>query len=187
MLSSQQFERIQQLVQPITAIGAWLLPKVLTLLLTGVLALAALLFYAQQYWSWSYFWLIPLALFSLPLVLLGIWVLLLWDLAGLPEGLSLLKDSVVGVKGRISDSGNAKPEQKPVVERPAINLGKTRKLPSLLKELWGLVQGVDALRTLVTHVIFLANPVSWLLLVIAAATVSGYAFFAIVASLFYWF
>lgn len=179
MLSVQQFERIQQVIQPITAISQWLLPKVLTFLGGGVLSIAWLLFYALQFWSWHYVWLLPLALLAMPLIILAIWALLLKDLTDLPEALESLKSGVVGLKERVLTTDKTK------VLKASMSLSKTRQLPKLLKELFSLVQGVDAMRTVVTHVLFLVNPLSWLLFVLSCLAVLAYSFIAVVTALFF--
>jgi hypothetical protein len=178
MINTQQLERIQQLVQPITAISAWLLPKVAKWLALGVLSMAWLLFYYLQFWSWHYALLIPIVLLAMPLVILTIWTLLLMDVADLPEALASLKEGVVGLKERVS-------RDKTEALKTAMTLRKTRQLPKLLKELFGLVEGVDAMRTIVTHVLFLANPISWLLFVLSCLAVLGYGLVAVITALFF--
>ncbi len=178
MINTQQLERIQQLVQPITAISAWLLPKVTKCLAIGVLSMAWLVFYYLQFWSWHYAMLIPIVLLAMPLVILTIWTLLLLDVADLPEALASLKEGVVGLKERVSSD-------KTEALKTAMTLSKTRQLPKLLKELFGLLQGVDAMRTVVTHVFFLANPISWLLFVLSCLAVFGYGLVAVITALFF--
>jgi len=178
MINTQQLERIQQLVQPITAISAWLLPKVAKWLALGVLSMAWLLFYYLQFWSWHYALLIPIVLLAMPLVILTIWTLLLMDVADLPEALASLKDGVVGLKERVNSD-------KTEALKTAMTLRKTRQLPKLLKELFGLVEGVDAMRTIVSHVFFLANPISWLLFVLSCLAVLGYGLVAVITALFF--
>ena len=180
MINTQQFERIQQLVQPITAISAWLLPKVAKCLAVGVLSIAWLVFYGLQFWSWHYALLIPIVFLAIPLVILSIWTLLLMDVADLPEALLTLKDGVVGLKVRALGD-------KTELLKTAMTLSKTRQLPKLLKELFGLVQGVDALRAIVTHVFFLANPISWLLFVLSCLAVFSYGLVAVITMLFFLF
>jgi hypothetical protein len=176
VLSPRQYERIRQLVQPVSAIGAWLLPKALVLAAAGLLALTWLVFYLLQFWAWHYLWLLPLTLLSLPVLIIALWTLMLADLKALPEALADLY-SVVSDQKPHDKSGQAVKE---TVERP-----KVRQLPSLLKELWTLVQGVDALRTVVSHVIMLVNPVSWLVLGLSAALIGVYVFAALMSLLFY--
>ncbi len=178
MITAQQFERIQQLVQPITAISRWLLPKAVKFTVLGLSSLAWLMFYYLQFWSWHYLLLLPLAILAIPLVILVIWSLLLWDLTDLPAATESLRAGVSGLKERVTSN-------KENVAKVVVNLRKTRQLSSLLKELFGLVQGVDAVRTIITHVFFLANPLSWLLLIIACGLVMGYVFWAMVTGLFY--
>lgn len=180
MISAQQLERIQQLVQPITAISEWLLPKVLKCLAMGILSIVWLVFYSLHFWSWHYALLIPIVLLTIPLVILTIWTLLLMDVANLPEALASLKEGVVGLKERVSSD-------KTEALKTAMTLSKTRQLPKLLKELFGLVQGVDALRTIVTHVFFLANPISWLLFMLSCLVVFGYGLVAVITALFFLF
>lgn len=183
MINAQQFERIQQLVQPIIAISEWLKPKVLTVLTVGILAVSWFVFYVLQFWSWHYVMLIPLFFLALPLIILAIWTFMLMDLADLPEALDSLKEGVTGLKERATSSDSNKTE----VQKAAMSLRKSRQLPTLLKELFGLVQGVDAVRTIVTHVIFLANPISWLLFILSCLSVFVYAVVAIVTGLFFVF
>lgn len=180
MISTQQLERIQQLVQPITAISEWLLPKVAKCLAMGVLSIAWLVFYYLQFWSWHHVLLIPILLLAIPIVILSIWTLLLMDVADLPEALASLKVGVVGLKDRVTSD-------KTEALKTTMTLSKTRQLPKLLKELFGLVQGVEAMRTIVTHVFFLANPISWLLFVLSCLAVFGYGLLAVITSLFFLF
>lgn len=180
MISQQQFEKIQESVLPITAVSAWLLPKTLKLLLLGVASMVWLVFYALQFGEWHYAWLIPIAILSVPLAIMAIWSLLLWDLADLPEALEDLKNGVLGMKERVSGD---KQETLKVVVR----VGQARKLPSMLKELWGMVEGVDAIRTVVGHALFLANPISWGLLVLAVIAISFYIMSASISFLVWLF
>jgi len=94
------------------------------------------------------------------------------------RGFSSLKEGVVGLKERVTSD-------KTEALKTAMTLSKTRQLPKLLKELFGLVQGVDALRTIVTHVFFLANPISWLLFVLSCLAVFGYVLVAVITALFF--
>jgi len=178
MVNAQQFERIQQLVQPITAISSWLLPKVIKFTALGLLSLAWLSFYYVQFWPWHYLFIIPLVLLAFPIIILAIWSLLLWDLAELPQALADLKAGVSDVKERFT---NNKTEAMTTV----ISLRKTRQLPKLLKELFALVQGVDALRTIVTHVIFLANPLSWVVCLLSSLVVIAYSGLAILTMIIF--
>lgn len=177
-MNAQQFEQIQQLVQPITATGQWLLPKVIKCLLLGCLSIGWLIFYVMQWWPWHGAWLMPLIIFAFPLLVLGMWSLLLSDLADLPQALDDLKQGITGLKDKVTSD---KKEAAKIVVR----LSSVRKFPSLLKELWSLIDGVDTLRTIVTHVIFLANPISWLLFIVSCLAVGIYAFLAVV-TVFLW-
>ncbi len=178
MINEQQFERIQQLVQPIAAISTWLSPKVFKVLGLGLASVAWFVFYALQFWTWSYWWLIPLLVAAIPLVVLGIWWLLLSDLNDLPDALGDLKEGVIGLKGRAA--GNKKEIAKAVVRVRSIP-----QLPKLLMELFSLVQGVDAMRTIVTHVIFLANPISWVLFVLSCVAVWIYGLVAMLSAVWW--
>ncbi len=179
MINAQQFDRIQQLVQPIIAISEWLKPKVLTFLAVGVLAISWLIFYALQFWSWHYAFLLPLFFLALPLIILAIWTFMLMDLADLPEALASLTGGVTGLKERVTTT------DKTEALKTAMSLRKTRQLPKLLKELFGLVQGVDVIRTIVTHVVFLANPISWLLFIVSCLAVFAYGFVALITGVFF--
>lgn len=178
MINVQQFERIQQLVQPITAISRWLSPKVFKIFGLGVVSIVWFVFYALQFWTWSYWWLIPMLAAAMPLVILGIWWLLLSDLNDLPEALDDLKEGVIGLKERAA--GNKKEIAKAVVRVRSIP-----QFPKLLTELFSLVQGVDTMRTIVTHVIFLANPISWVLFVVSCVAVWAYGLMAILSAVWW--
>ena len=178
MINAQQFERIQQLVQPITAISTWLSPKVVKIFGLGVVSVAWFVFYALQFWAWSYWWLIPLLIAAIPLVILGVWWLLLSDLNDLPQALDDLKEGVIGLKERAA--GNKKEIAKAVVRVRSIP-----QLPKLLTELFCLVQGVDTMRTIVTHVFFLANPISWVLFVLSCVAVWAYGSVAVLSVLWW--
>lgn len=88
-----------------------------------------------------------LAILAMPLMILVIWCVLLFDLQELPQALDDIKDSVVGLKERVL---NHKPDPVKVV----VKLKTARQLPSLLRELFDLAQGVDAINTVVAHVVF---------------------------------
>lgn len=178
MMTQERFEKIQQVVQPICAVSDWLLPKILKLLVLGLLSITWLIFYALQFMQWHYAWLIPIIILSVPLVIVSIWCLLLWDLADLPEALESLKNGVLGVKERVAGD---KQETLKVVVR----VSQARKLPSMLKELWGMVEGVDAIRTVVGHALFLANPVSWGLLILAVIAITLYILSASISFIFW--
>lgn len=180
MITQQQFEKIQQTVIPIATISNWLLPKIVKLLLIGLSAFAWLIFYTLQFMQWHYAWLIPIVILSVPLLIVAIWCLLLWDLADLPEALEDLKNGVLGIKERVS--GDKQEALKVVVK-----VGQARKLPAMLKELWGMVEGVDAIRTVIGHGLFLANPISWVLLVLAVGVISFYILLACMSFLFWLF
>lgn len=180
MMNQQRFEKIQQIVQPICAVSDWLLPKILKLLALGLLSIAWLIFYVLQFIQWHYAWLIPIVILSVPLLIVAIWCLLLWDLADLPEALEDLKNGVLGIKERVS--GDKQEALKVVVK-----VGQARKLPAMLKELWGMVEGVDAIRTVIGHALFLANPISWGLLVLAVGVISFYILLACMSFLFWLF
>lgn len=180
MMNQQRFEKIEQIVQPICAVSDWLLPKVLKLLALGLLSIAWLIFYALQFVQWHYAWLIPIIILSVPLVILAIWCLLLWDLSDLPEALEDLKNGVIGIKDRVN--GDKQETLKVVVK-----VGQARKLPAMLKELWGMVEGVDAVRTVIGHALFLANPISWGLLVLAVIGISFYIMSASISFLIWLF
>ena len=138
------------------------------------------MFYALQFWAWHYLWLLPIAVLSVPLVIMGIWSLLLSDLADLPDALESLKTGVLGFKERVT--GDQQETLKVVVR-----VGQARKLPKMLKELWGMVEGVDAIRTIIGHTLFLANPISWLLLVLAVIAISFYMLSASISFLVWLF
>lgn len=176
MVNAQQFERIQQLVKPITTISAWLLPKIVKVLVVGSLCLAWFVFFALQFWAWSYWWLIPLVILAVPVGLLAIWCLLLLDLADLPQALEDIKESTTGLKDRVTS-----PKKEAV--KAAVRISNARQLPKLLRELFDLVQGIDAIRTVVTHGVFLANPLSWVFLVLSFVIVIGYSMVALTTAL----
>lgn len=180
MITQQQFEKIQQTIIPISNVSHWLLPKILKLLFIGLSAFAWLIFYALQFMQWHYAWLIPIVILSVPLLIVAIWCLLLWDLADLSEALEDLKNGVLGIKERVS--GDKQEALKVVVK-----VGQARKLPAMLKELWGMVEGVDAIRTVIGHALFLANPISWVLLVLAVIVISFYMLSASISFLIWFF
>lgn len=177
MLSVQQFERIRQLIQPVSAIGAWLLPKALLLAASGCAALAWLVFYLLQFWDWHYWWLAPLTVLAAPVLIITLWLWMLLDLKGLPDVLTELQ-------GVLTDQPQPAEPPKIAAETTA-GRARVRQLPSMLGELWTLVQGVDALRTVVAHVILLINPVSWLVLALSAALIGAYVCIALMTLLFY--
>lgn len=178
MMTQERFEKIQQVVQPISAVSTWLFPKTLKLFLLGLISIVWLVFHSLQFWSWHYVWLLPIAMLSIPLVIMAIWSLMLWDLTDLPEALESLKNGVLGVKERVAGD---KQEALKVVVR----VSQARKLPSMLKELWGMVEGVDAIRTVVGHALFLANPVSWGLLILAVIAITLYILSASISFIFW--
>jgi hypothetical protein len=180
MMTQEKFEKIQQAIEPISTISMWLLPKTLKLFLLGLMSIAWLVFYSLQFWSWHYVWLLPIAILLIPLLIMAIWSLMLWDLTDLPEALEKLKNGVLGVKERVTGD---KQEAFKVVVR----VSQARKLPFMLKELWGMVEGVDAIRTVVGHTLFLANPVSWGLLVLAIIAITFYILSASISFMFWLF
>lgn len=176
MISVEQYQKLQQIVQSISAISTWLSPKLIKVLALGVVCVAWFVFYALQFWSWSYWALLPLAILAMPLMILVIWCVLLFDLQELPQALDDIKDSVVGLKERVL---NHKPDPVKVV----VKLKTARQLPSLLRELFDLAQGVDAINTVVAHVVFLVNPLSWLLLLLSLVAVMVYSMIAFISGL----
>lgn len=178
-MNQQQFEKIQQIAQAICRVSDWLLPKTFKLLLLGLSACAWLLFLALQYWPWHYAWLIPIVIVSVPLLIVAIWCLLLWDLADLPEALENLKTGVLGIKERVNPDV--------VVKKEPVEVNQASKLPTMLKELWGMVEGVDAVRTVIGHAFFLANPLSWGLLVLAVIVIGFYIISASISFLVWLF
>lgn len=179
MMNQQRFEKIQQIVQKVCAVSDWLLPKIFKLFALGLLSIAWLIFYALQFMQWHYAWLIPIVIVSVPLVIVAIWCLLLWDLSDLPEALEDLKNGVIGMKERVN------PDL--VVKKEPVEVNQASKLPTMLKELWGMVEGVDAVRTVIGHAFFLANPLSWGLLVLAVIVISFYIISASISFLVWLF
>lgn len=180
MINQQQFEKIQQVIQPISAVSTWLLPKTLKLFLLGLTSIVWLIFYSLQFWPWHYLWLLPIAIFSIPLLIMGIWTLMLWDLTDLPKALEDLKNSIIGIKERV----NTKQQE---ALKVVVKVREARKLPAMLKDLWGMVEGVDAIRTVIAHALFLANPISWGLLVLAVIVISFYILLACMSFLVWLF
>jgi hypothetical protein len=178
MLSQTQIEKLQLYARFICAVSDWLLPKIITLFLLGTLSVAWLLFYTLQFWTWHYAWLIPLVVLSMPLWVLAVWCLLLWDLSDLPQAIADLNQGVSGIKKRIKTGETL--EAVPVVM--AI---QTRKFPAMLKELWEMVQGVDVVRSVIGHAIFLANPLSWVLLIASVGMIIIYNMMAFGVGVWY--
>ncbi len=181
MISVEQYQKMQQIVQPITAISAWLLPKLIKILAIGLLCVAWVVFYTLQFWEWSYWALIPLAVFAAPLLILVLWCVLLLDLQELPQALDDIKDSVTGLKERVL---NNKPDP---IKEVVVKLKTVRQLPSLLRELVDLAQGVNAINTIIAHVIFLVNPLSWLFLLLSLVAVMVYSMIAFITGLLWLF
>ncbi|PTQ89607.1 hypothetical protein [Agitococcus lubricus] len=171
MITEQQLARIEQLIQPITQIASWLLTKIGKLLVIALSALAVVWWLIVHEWAWSFWYLIPIALSLLPVVILAIWYLMLLDLVELPEVLDEFKQGFVK-----PTEPKLALEKTPVIERPR---EQTKKLPTLLKELWSLVQGIDAIRTVLTHTLFIANPISLLLLLCAIGLTCVYGIGAV--------